>query len=476
MFYGRQDELSALNDLWLKASSSFVVCSGRRRVGKSTLVEEFASRSKCRFIEIVGLAPDVGLGNKSQIRNFCERLAAQTNTKPAMATCWAQAFDALAAAMKGTGRLVVFLDEISWMGAFDKSFPALLKTAWDTQFSKRDKLVFVVCGSVSSWIERNILRSQAFVGRVSCALNVTELPLSVCREFWGDAKSRVSPHEMLDLLCVTGGIPKYLAEMSPALSANENIRRLCFTKRGYLFRDFDVIFTDVFKNTTSEKAKILECVAEAPQSVKTLAAALGVASNGHLSEALGELVEAGFLDVDEGLNPTSAKEVREVRYRIRDNYIRFYLKFIKPRKRAIEQGSFKFMSMDRVPGWDSVMGLQFETLVRNNLSTLLPLVGMGNTVLTSAAPYVRRDTRKGEGVQVDLLLQTKKSVCIVEMKRRERIPRTVEDEVREKVRRLKTPRDISVRTTLVYDGELAPEIEENNYFDFLVPASRLFES
>ena len=61
--------------------------------------------------------------------------------------------------------------------------------------------------------------------------------------------------------------------------------------------------------------------------------------------------------------------------------------FIKPRKRAIEQGSFKFMSMDRVPGWDSVMGLQFETLVRNNLSTLLPLVGMGNTVLTSAALF-----------------------------------------------------------------------------------------
>lgn len=75
---------------------------------------------------------------------------------------------------------------------------------------------------------------------------------------------------------------------------------------------------------------------------------------------------------------------------------------------------------------------------------------------------------------MDLLLQTKRSVCLVEIKRRGHVGQEVEDEVRQKVRRLKLPRDISVRTALVYDGELSPEIEEDNYFDFLVPAERLF--
>ena len=476
MFVGRKEELNVLSDLWEKRSSSLVVCSGRRRVGKSTLVEEFARRSGCRFVEIVGLSPDEAVDNRTQLRNFCERLATQTGTADAKADGWAKAFDALYAAVGATrGRTIVFLDEISWMGAFDKTFPALLKTAWDTQFSRRDRLVFVVCGSVSTWINRNLLRSKAFVGRISCSLKLEEMPLSDCREFWGSAKARRSVHEMLDLLCVTGGIPKYLTEMRPSLSADENIRKMCFTKEGYLYRDFDAIFTDVFAKTMSEKAGILACVAEEPQSVKTLAASLGCASNGHLSDSLAELVEAGFLSVDEGLNPSSAKEAREVRYRICDNYVRFYLKFILPRKRAIERGSYKFMTMDRVPGWDSVMGLQFETLVLNNLSALLPLVGMGNTVLTSAAPYVRRGKRRGEGVQIDLLLQTRKSVCVVEIKRRNFVPASVEDEVRDKIRRLKLPRDISVRSALVYDGELAPELEENNYFDFLVPAARLFD-
>lgn len=398
MFFGRQEELSVLQGLWGKSSSSLVVCSGRRRVGKSTLVEEFALRSKCKFVEIVGLSPDEGVDNRAQLKNFCERLSAQTGAGEICADCWAKAFDALADATKGRGKLIVFLDEISWMGAFDKAFPALLKTAWDTRFSKRDNLVFVVCGSVSSWINKNILKSHAFVGRVSCALTVGELPLSDCRHFWDKAKGHVSVHEMLELLCVTGGVPKYLAEITPSLSADENIRKMCFTKEGYLYRDFDVIFTDVFTKTASDKAKILSIVAESPQSVKTLAAALKVQSNGHLSDALEELVEAGFLSVDEGLNPSSTKEVREVRYRVRDNYIRFYLKFILPRKRAIAQGSYKFVTMDRVPGWDVVMGFQFETLVRNNLSSLLPHVGLGNTVLTSAAPYVRHGTRRGEGV------------------------------------------------------------------------------
>ena len=475
MFFGREQELSELGELWKKTSSSFVVCSGRRRIGKSTLIEEFAARSKCRFIEIVGLAPDEGVTNGLQLRNFCERLSAQTGRPNVQADCWAKAFDALYAALKGRGRTVVFLDEISWMGAYDRAFAALLKTAWDTQFSRRDNLVFVVCGSVSSWINRNILRSRAFVGRVSLALSVPEMPLRDCRKFWGAAAGRVSTHEMLDFLCVAGAVPKYLSEMKPSLSAEENIRRLCFSNEGYLYRDFDVIFTDVFKKSASERLKIVECIAERPQSVRTLAAALGVASNGHLSEALAELVEAGFVSADEGLNPSSSKEVREVRYRIRDNYMRFYLKFIRPRAQAIRAGSYRFSSIDRLPGFDGIMGLQFENLVRGNLRTLLRLIGMDNTVLVSAAPYVRRGRAKGEGFQVDLLLQTKKSVCVVEAKRCGKIGTEVEDAVREKIRRLKLPRDISVRTALVYEGDLDPMIEENNYFDYLIPAERLFE-
>ena len=75
MFVGREYYLERLDALWRKSVSSLVVISGRRRIGKSTLVETFAARTGCRFIEIEGLAPDKDMTNQKQIENFCACLA-----------------------------------------------------------------------------------------------------------------------------------------------------------------------------------------------------------------------------------------------------------------------------------------------------------------------------------------------------------------------------------------------------------------
>ena len=122
------------------------------------------------------------------------------------------------------------------------------------------------------------------------------------------------------------------------------------------------------------------------------------------------------------------------------------------------------------------MGLQFENLVLNNLKAVCRIVGLGGRLVTSAAPFTRRATASSPGVQIDLLLQTPKSMYVVEVKHRRRIDASVEAEVQGKVERLRAPRGVSVRTVLVYDGELSPEVEENGYFDCLVPVERLFEA
>ena len=473
IFIGRKEELEWLEGLWRKPSASLVVCSGRRRIGKSTLIEHFAKRSRCRFIEISGLAPEEGMTDEKQRRNFCERLSAATGKAEVRADVWPKAFDALFEAVGKRGRTIVLLDEISWMGGYDKTFPAYLKNAWDVQFSRRADLVFVICGSVSAWIQENILRSKAFVGRVSLTLNLRELPLPDCAAFWGNRIGRVSTAEMADLLSVTGGVPKYLAEMRPELSADENIRRMCFLPQGYLFEDFDRIFNDIFRKTAEAKRKLLETLSHGAKTHGEIAEAASVGVGGHVSAALDELVEAGFVSRDSGLNPENGAQVREVRYRISDNYIRFYLRFIAPRAESIRKGLFKMASMDQLPGWKSILGIQFESLVLNNLPDLLPNMGIGNALVLSAAPFARNATKRGEGVQIDLLVQTRSAAYVVEIKRRAIIPASVEDEVREKVKRLRVAKGKSVRTALVYEGELAPEIAENGFFDSLVPFGKL---
>lgn len=467
--------MESLEALWRKGTASLAVVSGRRRIGKSALVETFAAQSKCRFIEIEGLAPDGRAEKGRQLRNFASRLAKATGGPVARAETWAEAFDALDAAVKACGgvRTVVFLDEISWMGEGDPDFPALLKNAWDTQLSRHRRLILILAGSVSAWIRDNILGSKAFVGRVSLDITLGELPLANCRDFWGRAAERVSAGEMLDVLSVTGGVPKYLEEIDPGLGADENIRRLCFRPEGYLFRDFENLFGDVF-GAAAAKRRILGALAEGPASVTDLAERFGVRPNGHFGDDLRDLELAGFVAGAAGKNPETGKPAREVKYRLKDNYTRFYLKFVEPKRESIAAGLFRFASLERLPGWDAVMGLQFENLVLNQMKTLCGLIDLGPRLVTSAAPYWRRKSGSSPGVQVDLLLQTPKSVYVVEVKRKGKIGTEIEEEVQRKVERLDVPRGVSVRTVLVYAGMLAPEVEENGYFDHLVPAEKLF--
>jgi hypothetical protein len=93
--------------------------------------------------------------------------------------------------------------------------------------------------------------------------------------------------------------------------------------------------------------------------------------------------------------------------------------------------------------------------------------------LLAAAPYVQRPTQRKQGCQVDLLMRTKHSLYVVEIKHRGSIDASVIDEIREKVIRLRVDGGVSIRTVLVYQGELDPRVESEGYFDFLIPFARL---
>ena len=472
-FVGREEYLDKLDALWRKRGSSFAVVSGRRRIGKSTLVEEFARRSGCRFIEIAGLPPEKKMTNERQLANFCERLAHETGLPEPKADCWAKAFDALSSAVGLRERTIVFLDEISWMGRYDPGFAGFLKNAWDIQLSKKQRLVLVVAGSVSAWIHANIQHGKGFVGRISLDITLPELPANECLAFWGRKVTRVATREVLDMLAITGGVPKYLAEMDASLTADENARRMCFDPDGYLYGDFNRIFDDVFDTTVAAKKRIVTILSDGPASATELAVRLGGDPNGHISTDLKELVEAGFVSVAAGLNPQTGKPAREVRYRLKDNYTRFYLKYVLPKGLAIESGVFRYMPLERLPGWDVIMGLQFENLVLNNFPLLAREIGLVGKNVVSVAPYSRKGGKGGDGVQVDMLVQLPRSVYVVEIKRRTRIAASVVDEVQKKVERLALPKIKSVKTVLVYNGELDPEIEGDDFFDYLVPVERL---
>lgn len=473
MFIGREREIEDLSGFWGRDNGVLITCRGRRRIGKSTLISEFASRTAKTFFPIVGLAPRRGMTDARQRRNFCEKIAEYAEREYVEADTWSKAFRQLDELLSDCGRTVVLLDEISWMGGYNPDFAGYFKEAWDTYLHLHRDLIVVLCGSVSAWIAENILNSTGFVGRDSFDIELGELSLADSVKLFGPMSERLSTTEKLDLLSLTGGVPKYLEEVRPELSVDENYRRLCFLPRSLLFREFNETFSEVLGARVTTRGRILRLLLDGGLSSSELAEREGKQPNGSYADALRDLQLAGFVAEDSGLSPLTGKPIKQSRYRVKDNYARFYLKNIEPRAAAIKAGLFEFSSLEQLNGWDTVLGLQFQNLILNHVTDLFPQLGLEKSLVLSAAPYVQNTTKRNQGCQIDLLIRTERMLMIVEVKRKRQIGHEIIAEVEEKARRLRHDRRLSVRTALVYDGKLSASVPADRYFDFIVSSDDL---
>jgi AAA+ ATPase superfamily predicted ATPase len=469
-FVGRKEELGRLKELMLKQTASFVVVKGRRRIGKSRLIEEFAKNFE-HYYAFSGLPPEKGTNNDHQLAEFSRQMAHEFKTAKIRFDDWSDAFWFMGERVQ-TGRVLILFDEISWMGSEDPGFLGKIKNFWDTLLKKNDQLMFVVCGSASGWIEKNILSHTGFVGRISYTLTLNELPLVDCAQFW---PANVSIYEKFKVLSITGGIPKYLEEVLPRKSAEENIERLCFAPGGFLVDEFERIFSDIFMRKTEYYKKILEALIEGPKEQGDLCHQLGINRNGRIPEYLEELALAGFISTDYAWDFKSGKDSRVRQYRLSDNYLRFYLKYIEPNLSGIERSTYQPKALASLQKWYSVMGLQFENLVLNNRLALHRLLGIQRSDIICENPYFQRKNQAQEGCQIDYLIQTKFDtlyVCEIKFSKNP-IGKEVVKEVQEKINRLKRPKGFSCRPVLIQVNGVTDELIDEDFFSSVVDFGQL---
>lgn len=466
MFIGRDRELKLLLDLFDLKKASLVVCKGRRRIGKSTLIQKFAEKN-VTFFEFQGLPPREGITNADQLKAFSNQLAAQTSLPKLKLESWFQAFSLLNSVINGE-KTVVFLDEISWMGAKDKDFAGQLKIIWDTEFKKKSQLILVLCGSVTSWIEVNILNNTGFMGRVSLEIALEELALYHCNAFWGKKSGRINAKEKLKMLAVTGGVPRYLEEINPNLSAEENIKRMCFRKEGILYSEFDKIFNDIFSKRALTYKKIISVLAKGHRTLSEIANDSGIEKSGHLSKYLEDLTTSGFISREVMFKPGQEKASRLCKFRLKDNYLRFYLKYIEPVSDKVKKGLYEGVALENFVDWEIIMGFQFENLILNNIRSVCKFLDIHLSTVKSAGYYFQKKTQRQKNCQIDLLIQTKFTLYVCEIKFRKIISSKVINEMQEKINRLKVPQGFSLRPVLIYSGKLENKLLKEDYFDRLI--------
>jgi uncharacterized protein len=464
-FFGREHELRRLMELTNKTSASLVVIKGRRRIGKSRLITELARRlPRHRLLQFQGLPPSTGLTAQQERDDFAQQFAQQIPGPPARADDWNWLFWSIAEKV-AKGRHIIVLDEINWLGSQDATFLGKLKNVWDLHFSRNPRLILILSGSMSSWIERDILHNTGFLGRVSIDMTLEELPLATCNLFWGDARHQISAHEKLRILAITGGVPRYLEEINPALSADANIQRLCFSRDGLLFREFDNIFTDMFSIRSEAYHKLLTVLADGPMDLKGIYEKLRIKKTGKISEYVEELVQTGLLARDHTWSLSTGAQSKLSRLRLSDCYVRFYLKFILPNRTAILRGT-----RSKPPNLDTVLGLQMENLVLSNRLALFQHLSIDPDNVLYDNPFFQRPTQRQRGCQIDYLIQTRDRILyICEIKEsRNVISSTVADEVAEKIARMSMPRRMSYRPVLIHVGNVAGTLEDRRYFSSLI--------
>ncbi len=469
-FLGRKKELELLHQIRERRPSQLIVMRGRRRIGKSRLAEEFGKSFPSSYF-FTGVAPQPGVTAHNQREEFAKQLEALFNIPAPKADSWSDLFRVLARLIEGKNALLVF-DEITWMGGKDPLFLGVLKNAWDLEFKKNSDLFFILSGSISSWIERNILKSTGFLGRISHDLVLRPLSLACCNLFWGKYGDRISAWEKFQVLAVTGGVPRYLEEVRPELSAQENISKLCFCDGGLLVKEFDNIFSDLFAKKSVIYKKIMRFLVDGSKSLEEICLFLKRKKSGVISNYLDDLVTAGFLSRDYTWLLKTQTESKLSRYRISDNYSRFYLKHTEPKKMPIISGA-----KISFPSWDGIMGLQFENLVLNYRPAIWGLLGINPNEIIYENPYFQRETKNKNSCQIDYLIQLQhQAIYIVEIKfSKKEIEKSVIDEVSKKIRKIDLPKYYSVRPVLIHVNGVKESVQKSSFFSHIIDFGSLLK-
>lgn len=473
-FIGRKRELQKLRDLSQAQRPVLAVVMGRRRIGKSRLVEEF-SKEKV-FLPFTGLSPTHEMTDQSQRDAFATQYATHFKLPPVTFTDWSDAFANLTMQLTDEPTVILF-DEMSWMGAKDHTFIPKLKVWWDLTLQKFPKLYLIFCGSVSTWLEENVLKSTAFFGRVSLQIDLEDLSLPECYEFLQQSGFKGSIYDIIKILSVTGGVPWYLEQIKSHMTVDDNLKALCFLKNGLLVNEFDRIFNDLFSARGVIYREIVRVLSKGMFSRAQIRHELNYSNSGALSGYLKSLMISGFVTAHYDWSIKTSSLGKMSLYRLSDNYIRFFLKYIEPNLPKINANGYQDVILSQLPGWDAIMGFQVESMLLKNRSLLIKALGVSPTDVIADNPYFQRAKVRQVGCQIDYLVQTSLNnlfVCEFKFKRRE-IGMEVIDEVKGKIKRLVIPRGFGVAPVLVHIGGVHESVYDSRYFYRIIDMADLIE-
>lgn len=328
MFLGRTRELDVLVELAASPRPELFVLYGRRRVGKTELLQQFCRGRRAVYF----LAAQVR--EKDNLRAFRDALVEGLND-PLAANVefpdWGAAL-AFAAERARDERLVLVLDEFPYLCEATKGLPSIVQRFWDTR-AKSSQLMLVLCGSQVSFMEEEVLaETSPLFGRRTGQRRLEPLAPSESLRFFQSwpLEERVLAYSML------GGMPAYLRRFDPARSLRENVLREVLRPEGYLYDEVNFLLRAELTSPATYNS-ILAAVARGAEKLGDVALTVGVDSP-TANKYLTTLRDLQLVEREVPLTDPDPLRSRRGTYRVADRFLAFHFRHVQPHAALLQSG------------------------------------------------------------------------------------------------------------------------------------------
>lgn len=394
-FFGRQEEIAELKRYYESGKPEFIAIYGRRRVGKTFLVDSlFGSEYTFSTSGIIEGTQE------EELNAFTEDLR-RCGYKGRKPRSWLKAFEALRFLLEqklvSGRRMVVFIDELPCLATPKSSLVKAVDRFWNTWGSKHAEVFLIVCGSATSWIIRNIIDNKGGLhDRITHEKHLFPFTLSETREYLRQSGFRWTDICVLQAYMILGGIPYYLNLLDRNKSLAENVDLLFFGKEAPLAREFDRLYKSLFNSPDKYKA-IIKTLSGSRKGMTRgeLAKKLKVNDNGHFGDTLEDLVNCDFIRYY-NLKGKIVKATGGL-YQLVDFYSIFHQTFLTKKVTDVHYWSNTL----NTPIQNTWYGLAFERVAMAHIPQILKAIGV-DRILTQY--YSWRSTDSPQGAQIDLAI------------------------------------------------------------------------
>ncbi len=432
MFVGRENELKLLNDLYNQNSFQLFVLYGRRRVGKTTFLNEFCRDKNTIFYSAAKS------NNTVNLQKFSEQIFlhyGEKNLSPF--SSWENAINYIDDRQKNQ-QLVLVIDEFPYIAEKNEAILSDIQHLVDHKL-KDGKLFIILCGSYVSFIEKEVLgKKSPIFGRRTGQLQMKPFDYKISSLFFNGR----SKEEKLMLYGATGGTPLYLAQIKENLSFKDNIIKTFLTPSGYLYEEPLYLIKEEINEPGVYNA-IIEAIASGYTKSNEIATKTGEESAKCL-KYIATLTGMGLVYKE---TPFGEKESsRKTIYSISDQLFRFWYRYVFGNKTLLETGAQEIVWDRRIePDYSNYMGFVFEQICREYL-LMKNSRGELPILFTKIGRWWGTDSKTKQQTEIDIVAQDGNDYLICECKWRNE------------------PLDISVLNGLIEKAEVFSKKRSNTYY------------